>query len=120
GSGIEKDGKIHFFYTGNVKQPGDFDYIYNGREQNVVHVVSQDGNEIERREVAIPHEEFPEAYSDHIRDPKLFRKNGIYYMVLGARTENNLGSILVYQSKDLESEERRVGKECRGRRVEDA
>ena len=102
GSGIEKDGKIHFFYTGNVKQPGDFDYIYNGREQNVVHVVSQDGYEIERREVVIPHEEFPEGYSDHIRDPKLFKKNGMYYMVLGARTENNLGSILVYQSKDLE------------------
>ena len=39
GSGIEKDGKIHFFYTGNVKQPGDHDYIFNGREQNVVHVV---------------------------------------------------------------------------------
>src|SRR5699024_8657624 len=75
--------------------------IYNGREQNVVHVVSQDGYEIERREVVIPHEEFPEGYSDHIRDPKLFKKNGMYYMVLGARTENNLGSILVYQSKDL-------------------
>lgn len=102
GSGIEKDQKIHFFYTGNVKQPGDYDYIYNGREQNVVHVVSEDGFQIERREVVIPHQDFPKGYSDHIRDPKLLEKNGTYYMVLGARTEDNLGSILIYQSKDLE------------------
>ncbi|MEY8291997.1 sucrose-6-phosphate hydrolase [Carnobacteriaceae bacterium 52-44] len=102
GSGIEKDGKLHFFYTGNVKQPGDYDYIYSGREQNVVHVVSKDGFEIERREVVIPHADFPEGFTDHIRDPKLLEKDGIYYMVLGARTEDNLGSVLVYKSDDLE------------------
>jgi len=102
GSGIEKDGKLHFFYTGNVKKPGDYDYIYNGREQNVVHVVSKDGFDIERREVVILHEDFPEGFSDHIRDPKIHEKDGTYYMVLGARTEDNLGSILVYTSRDLE------------------
>ena len=102
GSGIEKDGKIHFFYTGNVKQPGDYDYIFEGREQNVVHVVSPDGFEIERREVVIPHADFPEGFSDHIRDPKLFEKNGHYYMVLGGRTVDNKGSILIYDSPDLE------------------
>lgn len=102
GSGIEKEGKLHFFYTGNVKQPGDYDYIFKGREQNVVHVVSPDGFEIERREVVIPHEDFPEGFTDHIRDPKIFEKNGNYYMVLGARTEENLGSILFYSSSDLE------------------
>lgn len=103
GSAVEKNGKIHFFYTGNVKQPGDYDYIYNGREQNVVHVVSKDGFEIERREVVIPHKDFPEGFTDHIRDPKLFEKNGQYYMILGARTEDNKGSILIYQSTDLET-----------------
>lgn len=102
GSGIEKDGKLHFFYTGNVKQQGDYDYIYSGREQNVVHVISKDGFEIERREVVIPHADFPEGFTDHIRDPKLLEKDGIYYMVLGARTEDNLGSVLVYKSDDLE------------------
>jgi beta-fructofuranosidase len=101
GSAIEKDGKIHFFYTGNVKQPGDHDYIFSGREQNVVHVVSKDGFEIERREVVIPQADFPEGFTNHIRDPKLLEKDGHYYMVLGARTINNLGSILVYDSPDL-------------------
>ena len=102
GSAIEKDGKVHFFYTGNVKQPGDHDYIFKGREQNVVHVVSSDGFDIERREVVIPHEEFEDGFTDHIRDPKLLEKDGRYYMVLGARTESNNGSILVYTSEDLE------------------
>ena len=102
GSGIEKDGKLHFFYTGNVKKEGDHDYIFSGREQNVVHVVSPDGFEIERREVVIPHEDFPEGFSDHIRDPKLLEKDGHYYMVLGGRTADNKGSILVYDSPDLE------------------
>src|SRR5699024_11978192 len=93
---------------------------YKGREQNVVHVISKDGFEIERRELVIPHADFPKGYSDHIRDPKLLEKDGMYYMVLEARTEDNLGSILVYTSEDLDnwnyhgtlirSEERRVGK----------
>ncbi len=103
GSGIEKDGKLHFFYTGNVKNEGDFDYIFSGREQNVVHVVSPDGFEIEQREVVIPHADFPEGFSDHIRDPKLLEKNGHYYMVLGGRTADNKGSILVYDSPDLDT-----------------
>lgn len=102
GSAIEKDNELHFFYTGNVKKPGDYDYIFNGREQNVIHVISQDGFTIDRREVVIPHADFPAGYSDHIRDPKLFEKDGRYYMVLGARTDQNLGSILVYVSDDLE------------------
>lgn len=102
GSAIEKDGELHFFYTGNVKNAGDYDYIFSGREQNVVHVVSKDGFTIERREVVIPHAEFIEGYTDHIRDPKVFKKDGLYYMVLGARTADNTGSILVYKSIDLE------------------
>lgn len=101
GSGIEKDRMLHFFYTGNVKNKGDYDYIYSGREQNVVHVVSPDGFHIDKREVVIAHEEFPEGFSDHIRDPKVFEKDGKYYMILGARTSENTGSILVYESSDL-------------------
>ncbi len=102
GSAIEKDGEVHFFYTGNVKKPGDYDYIFSGREQHVVHVVSKDGFEVDYREVVIAHTDFPTGFTDHIRDPKLLEKDGHYYMVLGARTEKNTGSILVYDSADLE------------------
>ncbi|TVP91119.1 glycoside hydrolase family 32 protein [Alkalibacterium sp.] len=101
GSAFVKDDEIHFFYTGNVKNPGDHDYTFSGREQNTVHVVSKDGFTIELEEVVIPHEDYPEGFTDHIRDPKVFEKNGMYYMVLGARALNHRGKILLYSSSDL-------------------
>lgn len=101
GSAIEVDGKLHFFYTGNVKHQGNFDYLYTGREQNVVHVVSPDGFRVERREVVIFHQDFPKDFTAHIRDPKLFEKDGMYYMILGGRKKNNTGAILLYESYDL-------------------
>lgn len=102
GSAIEVDNKLHFFYTGNVKQPGDYDYLYTGREQNVVHVVSPDGYSVERREVVIPHSDFPKDFTAHIRDPKLFERDGMYYMALGGRKKDNTGAILLYESHDLD------------------
>lgn len=101
GSAIVVEGKIHFFYTGNVKHLGDHDYTFSGREQNTVHVVSPDGFTIESREVVIPHSDYPEGYTDHIRDPKVFEHLGKYYMILGARSRENLGSMLVYSSSNL-------------------
>ena len=101
GSAIVVDDAIHFFYTGNVKQDGDHDYTFSGREQNTVHVVSKDGFSIESRQVVIPHEAYPAGYTDHIRDPKVFEQDGIYYMILGARKRTNVGAILLYQSINL-------------------
>ena len=101
GSAIVLDDKIHFFYTGNVKNEGDHDYTFSGREQNTVHVVSPDGFTIESREVIIPHSAYPEGFTDHIRDPKVFELNGKYYLILGARRRTNVGSILIYSSTNL-------------------
>lgn len=101
GSAFVKDDEIHFFYTGNVKHPGDHEYTFSGREQNTVHVVSKDGFTVDYREVCIPHEDYPQGFTNHIRDPKVFEKNGKYYMILGARALNNRGKILIYTSKDL-------------------
>lgn len=101
GSAFVKDDEIHFFYTGNVKNPGDHEYTFSGREQNTVHIVSKDGFTVDYEEVIIPHEDYPEGFTDHIRDPKVFEKNGAYYMVLGSRALNHRGKILLYVSTDL-------------------
>jgi beta-fructofuranosidase len=37
----------------------------------------------------------------HIRDPKVWKKDEHYYMVLGSKTKENVGQILLYRSKDL-------------------
>ncbi|MDN6195762.1 MAG: sucrose-6-phosphate hydrolase, partial [Atopostipes suicloacalis] len=102
GSAIVKDGLIHFFYTGNVKEL-EAEHIYYGRKQHVIHVVSDDGFNILKRELVIHHDDYPEGFTDHIRDPKVFEKNGQYYMILGARKENHQGAMLTYRSSNLEN-----------------
>jgi beta-fructofuranosidase len=101
GSAFVKDNEIHYFYTGNVKNEGDHDYIFSGREQNTVHVVSKDGFSVDYQEVVIKHEDYPDKYTDHVRDPKVFEKNGMYYMAIGTRTKEHTGEIVLYRSKDL-------------------
>lgn len=101
GSAFEKDGIIHFFYTGNVKHPGEHDFITSGREQNTVHMTSKDGYKVDSREVVIDSTEYPAGFTKHIRDPKILEKDGLFYMVLGGRTSEDKGAILLYASKDL-------------------
>ena len=101
GSAFVKDDIINFFYTGNVKHPGNHDYILTGREQNVILVTSKDGINFSEKKVLLRNEDFPENMSLHVRDPKVWEENGIYYMVIGARTKDDKGCILLYKSNDL-------------------
>ena len=101
GSAFVKDDIINFFYTGNVKHPGNHDYILTGREQNVILVTSKDGINFSEKNVLLRNEDFPENMSLHVRDPKVWEENGIYYMVIGARTKDDKGCILLYKSNDL-------------------
>lgn len=45
GSALVEDGTMYLYYTGNVKHPGNFDYIKEGRGHNVCLAVSRDGAE---------------------------------------------------------------------------
>lgn len=46
-------------------------------------------------------EDLPEGGDVHdFRDPKIWRENGKYYAVIGNRTEDTSGSILLYESED--------------------
>lgn len=102
GSALVQGEKLHLFYTGNVKEPGDYDYIYTGRQHNTVHVVSPDGERVASEEVLLYNKDYPEGLSCHVRDPKVFAYEGKYYMVLGARTKEDRGQVLLYASEDLE------------------
>lgn len=102
GSALVVDGRIHYFYTGNVRDEGYHDYTFSGRQQNVIHMTSKDGHHIEKRQVVIDAKDFPQGYTNHIRDPKVFQVADHFYMLLGARSIDNLGSILLYRSENLE------------------
>ncbi|WP_305151351.1 glycoside hydrolase family 32 protein [uncultured Dubosiella sp.] len=103
GSAFVEDGTIHFFYTGNVKlfDRDDYDYCNNGREQNTIHVTSEDGFSHTEKELVMTNSDYPADMSTHVRDPKIFKKDGVYYMVLGARDVDSHGLLLMYRSTDL-------------------
>ncbi len=101
GSAIVAGNKMHLFYTGNVKYDGDHDRILSGRDSNVVHVTSDDGFGFSAKELVLTNDDYPQTLTRHVRDPKIFVKNNVYYMVLGARTKEDIGEVIFFESSDL-------------------
>ncbi len=93
GSAVDADRKLKLFYTGNVKDE------HNQRESYQVLAESEDGITFTKKGVKI---ELPEGYTPHFRDPKVWEHNGRWYMVIGAQTEDNWGSVVLFESVDLE------------------
>lgn len=103
GSAYVDENGMHIFYTGNVELPGDHDYITSGRRADTILIESKDGIHFSEKCVVIDTDQYPQKFSCHIRDPKVWRENGNYYMVLGGRTRQDEGRILVYISEDLKN-----------------
>ncbi len=95
----EREG-VRFYYTGNVKKPGDFDYIRRGREHNLIGSFSRDGTCLEGKRLLLRNGGYPADMTLHVRDPKVWREEGRYYMVLGARSREDRGLVLLYFSED--------------------
>lgn len=101
GSALVESEKLHLFFTGNVKIDGDYDYINEGRETSTLHVESEDGIHFGDKEEVISFEKYPEEFTCHIRDPKVWKENDRYFMVLGGRLKGDKGAVLVYESENL-------------------
>ncbi len=100
GSALYEDGALWLYYTGNVKLPGRYDYIRDGRENNLCLAVSRDCVTMESKQQLMTNREYPSGLSCHVRDPKVWAQDGRYYMVLGARTADDRGEVLVMESED--------------------
>jgi beta-fructofuranosidase len=101
GSAVVQNGEICLFYTGNIKHAGDYDYICDGRESNTILVKTGDGKEYGEKKVLFGTKDYPEHCTRHVRDPKVWRENGVWYMVLGARMDDDSGALLFYESGNL-------------------
>lgn len=101
GSAVVKDGVLYLFYTGNVKHEGNHDYIHSGREHNLVRVESRDGIHFENKICLLTNDDYPADCTNHVRDPKVFVKDGKYHLVLGARLNDDTSCVLEYVSGDL-------------------
>ena len=97
GSAVVNGDKLELFYTGNVEHEGDHDYITSGREANQIHVTTTDARQMGAKNVILRNSDYPDYCSCHVRDPKVTCENGVWRMVLGARTLENEGCVLIYE-----------------------
>lgn len=108
GSALIENGRMYLFYTGNVKLPGDYDYIDAGRISTQLLVESEDGQHMSEKVKLLGMEDYPKSITQHVRDPKVWKEDGFYYMVLGARERawdesgkrRDKGAALIYISED--------------------
>ena len=95
GSGIEKDGELVLFYTGNVKDEA------GNRESYQCVAVSKDGKTFDKLGPVL--ETQPDGYTKHFRDPKVWKEGNKYYAVIGGQRENLTGAVALYSSEDFKT-----------------
>ena len=91
GSGFVIDEKLYLFYTGNVKKDGK-------RKSYQCMAVTGNGQKfLKLGSVA----ETPEDFTEHFRDPKVFRtESGTYFMLTGAQRKSGKGALALFRSGD--------------------
>ncbi|MCM1219723.1 MAG: sucrose-6-phosphate hydrolase [Lachnospiraceae bacterium] len=91
GTSILKDGKLYLMYTS---------VLADIQTQSLA--VSFDGIKFEKLGEVIPTSKRPHgALRTEFRDPKVFLRDGMYYALIGSRTVDGEGQILLYRSSDL-------------------
>ncbi|RWZ51377.1 glycoside hydrolase family 32 protein [Halobacillus fulvus] len=100
GSAMEIDDELVVMYTGNVWTGEDHD---QDLKQVQCIATSRDGVHFEKATDNPVIEEAPEGdiHPYHFRDPKIWKHEERYYCVLGSRTKDHHGQVLLYRSTDL-------------------
>ncbi|NMU19097.1 sucrose-6-phosphate hydrolase, partial [Vibrio parahaemolyticus] len=93
GGALVENNKALLFFTGNKR-----DQNWNRIPTQCFATMDSDGS-IEKHGVVIENEH----YTEHFRDPKVWKKGDDYLMVVGAQTKTEHGSMALYQSKDLKT-----------------
>jgi beta-fructofuranosidase len=93
GSGFVKDGQLHIMYTGNVRSKE-----WERTPNQIVARMQADGSFEKFLPPAI--QGIPEGYTDHFRDPKVWKVEDTYYAILGAQRTDETGTAVVYESAD--------------------
>lgn len=93
GSAIEIDGRLYVMYT-----------CVNGNSQLQCVAYSEDSLTFTKvpENPVIDTSQLPEnAQPQDFRDPKVFKRGDLYYVVLASKTKDETGQILLYQSEDF-------------------
>lgn len=95
GSAVNKGGALTLIYTGNVKDEA------GNRETYQCLAISDDGVNFKKyKNNPVIHNQ-PQGYTRHFRDPKVWKKGGSWYMVIGAQTIRREGRALLFTSPNL-------------------
>ncbi|HGL6716823.1 glycoside hydrolase family 32 protein [Burkholderia contaminans] len=93
GSAVDLGDAMLLMYTGNVRND-------DGRRSSRQCLArSSDGVQFEKIGPVI--DGAPPGYTDHFRDPKVWRENGVWYAVIGAQREDLSGTVVLAKSADL-------------------
>lgn len=102
-----KDESVRLYYTGNVKEPGNHDYTYSGRQANEILVLMDSRGRFSEGSVVLKNADYPSDCTCHVRDPKVWKQDGKYFMVLGTRVaggdrkeDTDYGEVLLYSGPD--------------------
>ncbi|MBS2780384.1 glycoside hydrolase family 32 protein [Aeromonas salmonicida] len=89
----DEQGRLTLIYTGNVKYPDGSRTAF----QCLARADSEGGFA-----KLGPVLDLPEGYSGHVRDPKVWHDGQQWLMVLGARTQDDKGEVLLYRGQTLD------------------
>ncbi|WP_276876236.1 glycoside hydrolase family 32 protein, partial [Anaerococcus hydrogenalis] len=91
GSAFVENDDVYIVYSGNQKDENE------NRIPNTVLGKYENGKIIDEKVIISPNKN----YTEHQRDPRIFKKNGFYYLTLGARDKKDHGCLLIYRSKNI-------------------
>lgn len=97
GSAVDDNGQLVLIYTGNVMLGDGKDLEHRTAWQCIARENSE-GNFDKKPVIGQL-----EGYTGHIRDPKVWKHNDTWYMVLAAQDLKRQGKVLLLESPDLES-----------------
>ncbi|WP_053359245.1 glycoside hydrolase family 32 protein [Clostridium sp. IODB-O3] len=97
GSAVDNNGELTLIYTGHNYIDKEKDTFYE--TQNIA--VSKDGITFEKYENNPVIAVLPEDSIHHFRDPKVWKHEDKWYMVVGNSTKDKIGRVILYSSLDL-------------------
>lgn len=94
GSAIEHNNNLYLMYTGNTR---DENWVRHPLQ--CVAIMDKSGVISKLNKPVISN--VPNGYTDHFRDPKVWKKGELFYAVVGAQRSNETGCVVLYSSPDL-------------------
>ncbi|KJD46015.1 glycoside hydrolase family 32 protein [Paenibacillus terrae] len=94
GSALEHKGKLYLLYTGNRR---DENWMRNSTQCMVIMDEKKFFSKLDHPVI----NQIPDGFTEHFRDPKLWKQDNKFYAVIGAQKVNQEGCAVLYSSQDL-------------------